>query len=68
MSSGHLESHRPVLEATYHKMMVQTPPERRLEAVRAVSKLLGESSGLLSLTWLGEAEEDGANDMALVIM
>ena len=56
------------MEATYHKMMVQTPPERRLEAVRAVSKLLGESSGLLSLTWLGEAEEDGANDMALVIM
>ena len=56
------------MEATYHKMLVQTPPDRRLEAVRAVSKMLGETSGLLSLTWLGETEGDGTNDMALLIM
>ena len=64
-----------MLEATYHKMMVQTPPDKRLEAVRAVSKLLGESSGLLDLTWLGNIsdgdtveEHHSANDMALIIM
>ena len=67
---GHLESHRPVLEATHHKMLVQTPPDKRLEAVKAVSRLLGETTGLLDLTWLEAAVEDrpGANDMALVIM
>ena len=56
-------------------MMVQTPPDKRLEAVRAVSKLLGESSGLMDLTWLGNIsdgdtveEHHSANDMALIIM
>ena len=67
---GHLESHRPVLEATHHKMLVQTPPDKRLEAVKAVSKLVGETTGLVDLTWLEAAVEDrpGANDMALIIM
>ena len=67
---GHLESHRPVLEATHHKMLVQTPPDKRLEAVKAVSKLVGETEGLVDLTWLEAAGEDrpGANDMALIIM
>ena len=67
---GHLESHRPVLEATFHKMLVQTPPDKRLEAIKAVSKLVGETNGLLDLTWLEAAVEDrpGANDMALIIM
>ena len=67
---GHLESHRPVLEATHHKMLVQTPPDKRLEAIKAVSKLVGETNGLLDLSWLEAAVEDrpGANDMALIIM
>ena len=71
---GHLESHRPVLEATYHKMLVQTPPEKRLDGLKAVSKLLSEKHGLLNLCWI---EETGAkldenelpcNDMAILIM
>ena len=38
--AGHLGSHRAVLEAAHHRMLVQTPPEKRLEGVRAISRLL----------------------------
>ena len=38
--AGHLGSHRAVLEAAHHGMLVQTPPEKRLEGVRAISRLL----------------------------
>ena len=70
---GHMESHRPVLEATFHKMLVQTPPEKRVDALKAVSKLLAEPEGLLHLTWLHESEENEEkfntwNDMAILIM
>ena len=58
-----------MLEATYHKMLVQSPPDKRLEALRAVSKLLGESSGLMDMTLLERGgEEQLSSDMALIIM
>ena len=35
---GHLASHRAVLQASYHKMVVQTPPEQRTDGWKAVSR------------------------------
>ena len=52
-------------------MLVQTPPARRLEGVRAISRLMGERKGLLALTWLDPGEEEErlpSSDMALLIM
>ena len=37
--------------ATYHKMMVQTPPHKRLEGLKAINRLVGEKHGLMDLTW-----------------
>ena len=70
---GHMESHRPVLEATYHKMLVQTPTDKRIDALKAVSKLLGDTNGLLNLCWFEDTDSSEekitpANDMAILIM
>ena len=70
---GHLESHRPVLEATYHRMLVQTPLDKRLDSLKAISKLLGEKIGLFELCWLQTASQEersvaNTNDMAMIIM
>ena len=72
---GHLESHRPVLEATFHKMLVQTQPEKRLDALKAISKLLSEKDGLLNLCWMEDSNDKEeeipigtATDMAILIM
>ena len=70
---GHMESHRAVLEATFHKMMVQTPPHKRLESLKAINRLIGEKNGLIDLTWLDRSHEMGeerhpSNDMAVLIM
>ena len=70
---GHLESHRAVLEATYHKMMVQTPPHKRLESLKAINRLVGEKHGLMDLIWLDKSQEEGedghpSSDMAILIM
>ena len=68
---GHLESHRPVLEATYHRMLIQTPPEKRLDSLKAITKLLSDKRGLLDLCWLQSTTEEksaNTNDMALIIM
>ena len=69
---GHMESHRPVLEATYHRMLIQTPPEKRLDSLKAITKLLGEKRGLLDLCWLQSPTEEksasNTNDMAMIIM
>ena len=68
---GHMESHRPVLEATYHRMLIQTPPEKRLDSLKAITKLLSDKRGLLDLCWLQSTTEEksaNTNDMALIIM
>ena len=69
---GHMESHRLVLEATYHRMLIQTPQEKRLNSLKAISKLLSEKRGLLDLCWLQTDTEDksatNTNDMAMIIM
>ena len=71
---GHMESHRPVLEATYHKMLVQSPTERRLDGLKAISRLLDERNGLLNICWIEDpgfkTDEKGTpyNDMAIIIM
>ena len=69
---GHMESHRAVLEATFHKMMVQTPPHKRLESLKAINRLVGEKNGLMDLTWLDKSKDDEDNhpssDMAILIM
>ena len=69
-----MESHRPVLEATFNKMLVQTPAEKRLEGLRSVSKMLSDKNGLLDLCWLQETQMEDSekrhntNDMAILIM
>ena len=68
---GHMESHRPVLEATYHRMLIQTPPEKRLDSLKAITKLLSDKRGLLDLCWLQSTTDEksaNTNDMALIIM
>ena len=63
-----------VLEATFNKMLVQTPAEKRLEGLRSVSKMLSDKNGLLDLCWLQETQMEDSekrhntNDMAILIM
>ena len=66
---GHVENQRPVLEAVFHRLLVYPAPSSRLEAVRAVKKLVSEPEGLLDLTGpLLVLDKTPQNDMALIIM
>ena len=56
-------------------MLVQTQPEKRLDALKAISKLLSEKDGLLNLCWMEDSSDKEeeipigtATDMAILIM
>lgn len=55
-------------------MLVQTPTERRLDGLKAISRLLDERNGLLNICWIEDpgfkTDEKGTpyNDMAIIIM